>query len=189
VAIVEGGAVPRRRAADRDDVCERLESSGWTVEAAWPVAVPLALIPFDPVRVPKTVLAYLYACHPEIETYCFLLQARRSRRPTPARAPAADRLPPAFPTIPWRTEGEWRELAEERPGACAPPEPAPTLPAPAPWGDDELIRIKSSLAWRAVVRYRVTRDRLLPPETRRGRLYARALSAIVRGAVNGHRGP
>ena len=46
--------------------------------------------------------------------------------------------------------------------------------------DEELWLIKSSLTWRAIVRYRTARERLLPPETRRGRLYEHGRSAIRR---------
>jgi hypothetical protein len=111
VEVLEGRRAPRSESMDLDDICGRLEYGGWEVGDATPVTVPLALIPFDPARIPKTVLAYLYARHPEIDTYCFLVRARqpgagpRWSRP-PAPQPADD-----FPTLPWRTEMEWREEA------------------------------------------------------------------------------
>ncbi len=49
--------------------------------------------------------------------------------------------------------------------------------------DEELFLIKSSLTWRAIVKYRIARERLLPPQTRRGRLYERARSVIRRLVV------
>ena len=109
--LLERGRPPCWESADLDGVCDRLESDGWEVEEVTSLTVPLALIPFDPTRIPKTVLAYLYHRHPEIETYCFLVRARRPvgrpLRPRPAgRPPSAD-----FPTMPWKTEAEWREEA------------------------------------------------------------------------------
>ena len=218
VEVLEGRRAPGSESMDLDDICGRLEYSGWEVGDATPVTVPLALIPFDPARIPKTVLAYLYARHPEIDTYGFLVRARqpgagpRWSRP-PAPQPADD-----FPTLPWRTEMEWREearrragtpgdrwrlseteavaRAEEGAGANRPNE-GPPLPLdnlqPVLEGlrmalrrsDEELWLIKSSLTWRAIVRYRTARERLLPPETRRGRLYEHGRSAIRRLAGGG----
>jgi hypothetical protein len=51
--------------------------------------------------------------------------------------------------------------------------------------DEELMRIKSSLTWRAVVKYRTLRERLLPPQSGGGRLYERVRSTIRRQAVGG----
>jgi glucosyl-dolichyl phosphate glucuronosyltransferase len=177
VEVLEGSRIPCREAIDLDGVCERLEGDGWEVGEATPVAVPLALIPFDPARVPKTILAYLYAQHPEIETYCFLVQARRPgtrpRRPrSPARVSSAD-----FPTMPWKTEAEWSD--EARSGIVN------NVDERLQRSNEELLRIKSSLAWRAIARYRDARERLLPPRTRRGRLYERARFAIGRLVVRG----
>jgi hypothetical protein len=203
VEVLEGSRVPCREAADLDGVCERLETDGWEVGEATPVAVPLALIAFDLARVPKTVIAYLYARHPEIETYCFLVQARRAgtqpRRPRPAaRPPTAD-----FPTMPWKTEAEWREEAGQSADDLADCVRGARIAAVAHEGtiralddtrrtlealrldlnrsDEELFSIKSSLTWRAVVKYRTLRERLLPPSTRRGKLYERARAVIVGG--------
>src|SRR5262245_32128276 len=61
VEVLEGGRAPCWESADLSAVCDRLETDGWEVEDATPATVPLALIPFDPARIPKTVLAYLYA--------------------------------------------------------------------------------------------------------------------------------
>jgi hypothetical protein len=201
--ILEGARPSCGTAADLESVRVRLEADGWTVTEATPVAVPLALIPFDPARIPKTVLAYLYARHPEIETYCFLVRARRNG------SPARDLGPPEpsrvhFPTLPWKTEAEWSEEAAHRMIAL-PDGRARNTPRPgvgldeagaqalgAAWGtaealrvalarsDDELSRIKSSLTWRAIVAYRTARERLLPPHTWRGRLYDSVRSAVRR---------
>jgi hypothetical protein len=202
VEMLEGGGAPCSESADLAAVCGRLEADGWEVGDATPVSVPLALIPFDPARIPKTVLAYLYARHPDLETYCFLVRARRAvgrpRRPPPAaRPPSAD-----FPTLPWKTEAEWRAEARRcsddlvdrlrRPGMDAVARVdegavrtledtrrmLEALRLDLKRSDEELFRIKSSLTWRAIVKYRIAREWLLPPQTRRGRLYERVRSAI-----------
>jgi hypothetical protein len=215
VEVVEGGRAPCSESADLDGVCGRLETDGWEVGHTTRVAVPLALIPFDPARIPKTVLAYLYARHPEIETYCFLVRARR-----PAARPRRPRPPPRrlavdFPTMPWKTEAEWREEArrcaddladlrrsgmgavaraeagtvrtiEHVQGALEDTQPMlEALSLDRRRSDEELLRIKSSLTWRAIVKYRTARERLLPSQTRRGRLYERARSAVRRLALGG----
>jgi hypothetical protein len=198
-----------REAVDLDAVCGRLERDGWEVGNATPVAVPLALIPFDPGRIPKTVLAYLYARHPEIETYCFLVQARRPVAGLPRRRAHTPASPAAFSTLPWKTESEWREEARQCAARLAGRPPYPEIAAAArveevarrapedtghmfealrlEWrrSDEELFHIKSSLTWRAIVKYRTWRERLLPPQTRRGRLYERTRSAIRRLALGG----
>jgi GT2 family glycosyltransferase len=175
VEVLEGSRVPSSEALDLDTVCGRLEADGWEVGEVTPVTVPLALIPFDPAKVPKTIMAYLYARHPDIETYCFLTLARRpgiqARRPLPpARTSAAD-----FPTMPWKTEAEWRDKVRlsivdldelER-------------------SHRELLGIKSSLAWRAIAKYRYARERLLPSHTRRARLYERARAVVGRLVLRG----
>src|SRR5262245_17888975 len=58
VEILDGSPATCREGADLGGVCARLETDGWQVGEATSVIVPLALIPFDPTRVPKTVLAY-----------------------------------------------------------------------------------------------------------------------------------
>jgi GT2 family glycosyltransferase len=164
-------------------VCDRLETDGWAVEDATPVTVPLALMPFDPGRIPKTVLAHLYARHPEIETYCFLVRARRAGA-RPLRARPAARPPSAdFPTMPWKTEAEWGEEARRRPDGVADAvraleETAGRLESvrlDLVRSDEELLRIKSSLTWRAVVKYRTLRERLM--RVAPGRDQARPLEA------------
>ena len=207
VEVLDGARPPCRTSADLEGVCDRLERDGWAVEDATPVAVPLALIPFNPARIPKTVLAYLYARHPAIETYCFLVRARRAGarpgRPRPAGPPPAN-----FPTLPWKSEAEWREEARPPATALAPGQPPPSpevvvrvdeeavhaledarsmleaLRQALMRSEEELSRIKSSLTWRAIVKYRTARERLLPPHTRRGRLYDRVRSAIRRLALS-----
>jgi hypothetical protein len=193
VDALEGGRALCRGSADLRRVCDRLETDGWAVEDATPVTVPLALMPFDPGRIPKTVLAYLYARHPEIEIYCFLVRARRAGarppRPRPvARAPSGD-----FSTMPWKTEAEWGEEMRRHPDDVA--DAARRLEETARRleslrldlvrSDEELMRIKSSLTWRAVVKYRTLRERLLPPQSGGGRLYERVRSTIRRQAVGG----
>ena len=200
VEVLEGARIPRWRSADLESVCDRLERDGWAVEDTTPVAEPLALIPVDPARIPKTVLAYLYARHPAIETYCFLVRARRAgARPRRAR-PVTPPPSASLPTLPWKSEAEWREETRQRATASADGHP-PTavivrvdeeavraledarsmleaLRLALMRSDEELFHIKSSLTWRAFVKYRTARERLLPPHTRRGRLYARARSPI-----------
>ena len=209
VAVLEGRRAPCSGSVDLDGVCGRLERDGWEVGNATPVTVPLALIPFDPARIPKTVLAYLYARHPEIETYCFLVQARRPVAGLPRRRAQASPPPADFPTMPWKTESEWREEARPWAGGQAGRPPCPEIAAIARVegvgrrapedtermpealrlelrrSDEELFHIKSSLTWRAIVTYRTWRERLLPPQTRRGRLYERARSAIQRLVLGG----
>jgi len=204
VAVLEGRRAPGSEAVDLDAVCGRLERDGWEVGNATPVAVPLALIPFDPARIPKTVLAYLYARHPEIETYCFLVPARRPVAGPPRRRAHAPPPSAEFPTLPWKSESEWREEARQCAARLAGRPPCPEIAAvarveevarraPQDTGhmfealrlelrrsDEELFHIKSSLTWRAIVKYRTWRERLLPPRSRRGRLYERARSAIRR---------
>ena len=207
VEVLEGSHASCPDATDLDGVCAVLERDGWQVADATPVAVPLALTPFDPARMPKTVLAYLYARIPEIETYCFLLRARRSGAgPRWSRRPTA-RPPEHFPTMPWKTEMEWREewtrwasdvgererrartveVAAERAnvsyGDVGPM--LESLRIALTRSDEELSAIKSSLTWRAIVKYRMARERLLPPGTRRGRLYERTRSAVRRLARHG----
>ncbi|MCI0545824.1 MAG: hypothetical protein L0027_00900, partial [Candidatus Rokubacteria bacterium] len=147
------------------------EADGWEVEDTRPVVVPLALIPFDPVRVPKTLLAYLYAREPEIETYCFLVRARRAVARPPAVKVRARPAPADFPTTPWKSEAEWREESRREREA---------LQSSLKRCEDELSRIKSSPAWRAIVRFRTVRERILPPGTGRGRLYDRVRLAAHR---------
>ena len=216
VDVLDGSGSSCSGSGDLDGVCDRLERDGWQVGDATPVAVPLALVPFDPARIPKTVLAYLYARHPEIETYCFLVQARRPVAGLPRRRAQAATPPADFPTLPWRTESEWREEARQCAERLAARPPCPEIAATARVeegggrasedtermlealrlelrrsdeelrrSDQELFHIKSSLTWRAIVKYRTWRERLLPPQTRRGRLYERTRSAIRRLVLGG----
>src|SRR5262245_42754211 len=208
VEVLEGGRPPCWKSADLNSVSDRLETDGWEVEDATPVTVPLALIPFDPARIPKTVLAYLYARHPEIEVYCFLVRARRSvARPT-RRRPAARPPSGCFPTMPWKTEAEWGEemrqhskagadglrhpaidaverLEEEVPALEDTRRMLESLRLDLVRSDEELFRIKSSLTWRAIVKYRTLREWLLPPQSAGGRLYERARSTIRRLVLGG----
>jgi hypothetical protein len=203
VRALEGHDAPQGPSTDVDRVCARLESEGWEVADATPVTVPLALLPFDPARIPKTMFAYLYARHPELETYCFLLRARRSRA-QPRRFRQGDRPSSAeFPTMPWKAESEWRhertrsadQLADGMrglpPDALAHTESevlaalestermVKALRLDLMRRDEELGQIKSSLTWRAIVTYRTMRERVLPPRTRRGRLYDRVRAAVA----------
>jgi hypothetical protein len=203
---LEGHGAPEAPSTDVDCVCARLESDGWEVTDATPVTVPLALMPFDPARIPKTMFAYLYARHPELETYCLLLRARRSTAQPRRFRPGARPSSAGFPTMPWKTESEWREegtrWADQLADSMrAPPGDARVQTDPAVLAalestermmsalrldltrrDEELGRIKSSLTWRAIVRYRMMRERVLPPRTRRGRLYDRVRAAVARVA-------
>jgi hypothetical protein len=201
---LEGHDAPEAPSTHVNCVCARLESDGWEVTDATPVTVPLALMPFDPVRIPKTVFAYLYARHPDLETYCLLLRARRSTGPPRRFRPGARPSSADFPTMPWKTESEWREegtrwadpLADSMrgsPGNALAPTNSGVLAALESTErmvsalrldlmrrDEELGQIKSSLTWRAIVRYRTMRERVLPPRTRRGRLYDRVRAAVAR---------
>lgn len=197
--VLEGSRGAWLESTGLDALCRRLEAGGWEVEDTRRVIVPLALLPFDPVRVPKTVLAYLYAREPEIETYCFLVQARRPvGRPPLTRVPVREARE-EFPTIPWKSEAEWRAEAERRA-----PEAAASLPVShigltglkatleeseravealqraLRASADELSEIKASPAWRAVVKFRMARERTLPPGTRRGHAYERVRRAVHR---------
>src|SRR5262245_30347523 len=89
IALVRG-QTPIPGAATREGICRRLERAGWEVQDTTSVFLPLALLPFDPTRVPKTVLACLYDWHPDIETARFVVAARRpaGRVPHPWLAPA-----------------------------------------------------------------------------------------------------
>ena len=109
---MEGRGHPWPESVGLEGICRRLEGAGWEVEEAIPVIVPLALIPFDPGRVPKTVLAYLYARQPDIETYCYLVRARQPlvRPPLPRTWP--EQAPAEYPTTPWKSESEWRQEVE-----------------------------------------------------------------------------
>jgi hypothetical protein len=201
---LEGQAPPGPPATDVRVVSARLESDGWEVAEATPVTVPLALMPFDPARIPKTVFAYLYARHPDLEAYCLLLRARRGTgRPLPL-VPEAPPSSAGFPTTPWKTESEWREERTGWSGPLADGRRRPPVDALGPTDagavsalvsiqrmvealrldlmrrDEELSSIKSSPTWRAIVKYRTMRERVLPPRTRRGRLYERMRAAIGR---------
>ena len=193
VRALEGHDAPESPGPDVDRVCARLESDGWAVVDGTPVIVPLALMPFDPAGIPKTIFAYLYARHPELETYCLLLRARRSTaHPRPFR-PRARPSSADFPTMPWKTESEWREertrWADELADGLRGPSGDPlaqthsgVIAALESTEGKELRMIKSSLAWRAIVTYRTMRERVLPPRTRRGRLYERVRAAVARVA-------
>jgi hypothetical protein len=197
--VLEGSRRPWADPAGLDAVCRRLEADGWEVEEARPVIVPLALVPFDPVRVPKTVLAYLYAREPEIEAYCFLVRARQPLARPPSTWVSAPAMRAEFPTTPWKSEVEWREEAErltvepaeslarrtlELSGIKSTLEETrrqvETLHLALRQRDDELGQIKSSPVWRAVVKYRTARERALPPGTGRGRAYERVRLAVHR---------
>jgi hypothetical protein len=189
--LLEGKGRPCSESGDLEGVCDRLENDGWEVEDATPVVVPLALIPCDPARFPKTVLAYLYARHPEIETYCYLLRARRPVG-RPLRAwPTIQSSYADFPTLPWKTEAEWREEAKAFSHCNVTRDTLEALRLDLRHRDEELFRIKSSLAWRVILKYRRVREHLLPPQTRRGGFYERARSTIRRFALRGPdtRGP
>jgi hypothetical protein len=199
VEVLEGTRGPWTEPDGLDAICRRLEADGWEVEDTTPVIVPLALVPFDPIRVPKTVLTYLYAREPDIEAYCFLVRARQPvGRPPAVRRPARA-APAEFPTTPWKSETEWREDVERLSG-----EPAESLrrhTAELAWmhssleearrelealqhalklREEELSQIKASPAWRAIVTYRTARERVLPPGSGRGRLYERVRLAVRR---------
>lgn len=158
VEVLEGGHAPCRKTADLSRVRDRLETDGWAVEDGTPVTVPLALVPFDPGRIPKTVLAYLCARHPEIETCCFLVRARRAgARPLRPR-PAARPLSADFPTMPWKTEAEWGEEVRRRPDGVsdavrALEETARRLESARldlVRSDEELLRVRSTIRRLAV---------------------------------------
>jgi hypothetical protein len=199
VEVLEGSRDPCTESVGLDGLCQRLEADGWEVEDTTPVIVPLALVPFDPVRVPKTMLAYLYAREPEIEAYCFLVRARQPVGRPPLTRQSARAAPAEFPTTPWRSEAEWREdlerlLAEpaedigRRTVEIARMKSAledarrelEALQLTRRLCEEELARIKASPAWRAIVSYRTARERVLPPETGRGRLYERVRLAVHR---------
>lgn len=206
VRALEGHDAPESPGPDVDGVCARLESDGWAVVDATPVTVPLALMPFDPAGIPKTMFAYLYARHPELETYCLLLRARRSTAHPRRFRPRARPSSTDFPTMPWKTESEWREertrwadeladgmrgpsgdaLAQTDSGVIAALESTErmvnALRLDLMRRDEEIRMIKSSLTWRAIVTYRTMRERVLPPRTRRGRLYERVRAAVERVA-------
>jgi hypothetical protein len=169
--VLEGSRGPWTESAGLDWICRRLEADGWEVEDTRPVIVPLALLPFDPRRFPKTVLAYLYAREPEIETYCFLVRARQPVARPPLTKVSAREAQAEFPTTPWKSEAEWREESRRELEA---------LQFTLRLRDDELASIKASPAWRAVVKYRTMRERVLPPATGRGRLYDRVRLAVHR---------
>jgi hypothetical protein len=199
VEILEGSRGPWTESDGLDGICCRLEADGWEVEDTTPVTVPLALVPFDPVRVPKTVLAYLYAREPDIEAYCFLVRARQPVGRPPLTRRSVRAAPAEFPTTPWKSEAEWREELERLSA-----EPADNfrrrtvelasmqssleetrreleaLQLALKLREEELEQIKASPAWRAIVKYRTARERVLPPETGRGRLYERVRLAVHR---------
>jgi hypothetical protein len=95
--------------------------------------------------------------------------------------------------MPWKTEAEWGEEMRRHPDDVA--DAARRLEETARRleslrldlvrSDEELMHIKSSLTWRAVVKYRTLRERLLPPQSGGGRLYERVRSTIRRQAVGG----
>jgi len=199
VEMLEGNRDPGTESAGLDGICQRLEADGWEVEDTTPVIVPLALVPFDPARVPKTLLAYLYAREPEIEAYCFLVRARQpvGRSPLPRRS--ARPAPAEFPTTPWKSEAEWREelerlaaepadhiarrnveLARTKSSLDEARRELEALQSTLKLREEEIERIKASPAWRAIVTYRTAREQLLPPATGRGRLYERIRLAVHR---------
>ena len=192
LSALEGADVARPPAIDGDRVCADLERAGWEIVEATPVIVPLALLPFDPARIPKTLFEYLYARHPDLETYCVLLRARRATEtPRPFRAGARP-APTDIPTMPWKTEREWREertrwggppLATDAGVTAALEHTERTVNAlrlDLMRREEELELITSSLTWRAIVAYRRVRERVLPPPTRRGRMYERVRVAVGR---------
>jgi hypothetical protein len=192
---LEGRGHPWPESVGLDGICRRLEAAGWEVEDAIPVIVPLALIPFDPARVPKTVLAYLYARQPDIETYCYLVRARQPVARPPLPRTWSHVAPAEYPTAPWKSESDWRQeverLAGEREAAqhdlVAVKESLEeaegarqALERDLAQRDDELSLIKSSLAWRTIEQFYRARGRMLPPDSRRGRWYARSRLALHR---------
>jgi hypothetical protein len=107
IAMVRGQA-PIPGAATRQSICRRLEGAGWEVQDTTSVFLPFALLPFDPTRVPKTVLTRLYDWHPDIETARFVVAARRppGRPPHVWLAPAVVAEPTAGIDHAWKTEAE-----------------------------------------------------------------------------------
>lgn len=105
------GQVPIGGEPVLEGACRRLEAEGWQILETAPVMVPLALLPFDPAEVPKTVLTSLYDWHPDIETARFLVSARLSSsgRSKPWVAPARPVEPSRPLEGPWKTEAEYRE--------------------------------------------------------------------------------
>ena len=192
---MEGRGHPWPESVGLEGICRRLEGAGWEVEEAIPVIVPLALIPFDPGRVPKTVLAYLYARQPDIETYCYLVRARQPlvRPPLPRTWP--EQAPAEYPTTPWKSESEWRQEVEclaaelqaaERARECLAAELQAAERARQALERDlalrvnELSLIKASLAWRSIEQLYRARGRMLPPDSRRGQWYTRSRLAVQR---------
>ena len=192
---LEGHGHPWPESVGLDGVCRRLEGAGWEVEDAIPVIVPLALIPFDPGRVPKTVLAYLYARQPDIETYCYLVRARQpvARPPLPRTWPHL--APAEYPSAPWKSESDWRQDVERLAGEREALErdlvavkksledaerARQALQRDLAQRDEELSLIKSSLAWRSIERFYRSRGRMLPPGSRRGQWYTRSRLAVHR---------
>ena len=192
---LEGRGHPWPDSVGLDGICRRLEAAGWEVEDAISVIVPLALIPFDLGRVPKTVLAYLYARQPDIETYCYLVRARQPVARPPLARTWSHGAPAEYPTAPWKSESDWRQEVEDLAGEREAVErdlvavkefleeaegARRALQRDLAQRDDELSLIKSSLAWRSIEQFYKARGRMLPPESRRGQWYTRSRLAVHR---------